>query len=208
MSDPKETRLPNFLALNHRGKTPVLVDGEVTINESIAILHYIEDYLGRDVPLLPPLSERAARARVLARIQETENLHSIYDELEDGHFEAANGHRTLSREERAGLVNAVYNELDFWEKYASEADFIAGPIFTLADTALFPFLGYMLRRGFSWNEERWPSLKRYYDRVWSKDCAQRAQPAGWVGRGRANVFTGTRGGAQGLYDGHEQPDHQ
>ena len=26
MSSPKETRTPDFLALNHRGKTPVFVD--------------------------------------------------------------------------------------------------------------------------------------------------------------------------------------
>lgn len=208
MSDPKETRLPNFLALNHRGKTPVLIDGDVTINESIAILHYIEDYLGPNIPLLPPLSERSLRARVLARIQETENLHSIYDELEDSHFNSITSHSPLTDGNRAALVEAVYNELGFWEKYAMDAEFIAGSSFTLADAAFFPLLGYMFHRGFGWNEERWPNLQRYYERVRNRDCAQRAQPEGWVGRGRANVFTGTRGGAQPLYENHERPDNQ
>ncbi|KAG8835677.1 hypothetical protein FRC17_001866 [Serendipita sp. 399] len=207
MSHPKETRLPNFLALNHRGKTPVLVDGEAKINESIAILHYIEDYLGPNAPLLPPLSERSNRARVLARIQETENLHTIYDNLEDSHFDAANGETgPLSVGKRSELVQAVYNELDFWEKYAQESEFIAYTSFTLADAAFFPFLGYMVRRGFEWDEQRWPNLKQYYERIRERDCAQKSQPEGWEGRGRANIFVGTRGGAQPIYAQHERPD--
>ncbi|KAG8839647.1 hypothetical protein FRC18_009577 [Serendipita sp. 400] len=207
MSHPKETRLPNFLALNHRGKTPVLVDGEVTINESIAILHYIEDYLGPNVLLLPSLSEPSNRARVLARIQETENLHIIYDNLEDSHFDASNGVTgPLSASKRSDLAHAVYDELDFWEKYAGESEFIAHTSFTLADAAFFPFLGYMIRRGFEWNEERWPNLKQYYERIRARDCAQKSQPEGWEGRGRVNVFVGTRGGAQPIYAHHEHPD--
>ncbi|CAG8670568.1 5138_t:CDS:2, partial [Acaulospora colombiana] len=207
MSNPKETRLPEFLAINHRGKTPVLIDGDIKINESIAILLYIEDYLGPNIPLLPPLANRSDRARALARIQETENLHTIYDALEDAHFDAANGETgPLTNNARDDLVQAVYQELDFWERYAGEADYIAGPQFTLADAAFFPFLGYMLHRGFQWNSTRWPNLQQYYDRVWAKDCAKKAQPEGWEGRGRANVFMGTRGGAKPLYSGHEQPD--
>lgn len=207
MSQPKETRLPAFLALNHRGKTPVLVDGETVINESIAILHYIEDYFNPAIPLLPPLLEKSSRARVLARIQETENLHSAYDDLEDSHFDAANGKTPpLTYVARSLLIEAVYDELDFWEKYASEADFIAGSAFTLADAAFFPFLGYMLRRGFEWDTARWPNLKKYYDRVWTRDSARRAQPEGWEGRGRANVFVGTRGGAQPLYENGNEPE--
>lgn len=206
MSQPKETRLPDFLAINHRGKTPVLVDGDTAINESLAILFYIEDYLGPNVPLLPPLTERVARARALARIQETENLHHIYDELEDAHFNAANRKTApLTDSDRAELIDAVYSELDFWEKYAAEADFIAGPSFTLTDAAFFPFLGYMLHRGFDWNDARWPNLKKYYERVWEKESARKAQPDGWEGRGKANVFRGTRGGAKPIYEGHSSP---
>ncbi len=37
-----ETRTPEFLALNPRGKVPTLVDGETVVNESIAILAYLD----------------------------------------------------------------------------------------------------------------------------------------------------------------------
>jgi glutathione S-transferase len=214
MSDPKETRSPAFLRLNHRGKTPVLVDPlprtddsteteKVTINESIAILQYIEMYYRPDKPLLPPISERSARALVLARIQETENLHNIYDVLEDTHFERERSGEPLDPEERAMLVANVHAELDYWEVYATGSAYIAGDEFGLADCAFFPQLAYMLHRGFDWERpvkegpgarrdpDAWPHLRAYFERVWEqKGCAKRAQPAGWDQRGKVNVWRG------------------
>lgn len=212
MSQPKETRSAEFLALNHRGKTPVLVDGDTIVNESLAILCYIEDYFTPGTPLLPPITEKTARARTLARIQETENLHHIYDALEDSHFDGANDITPpLPAERRAELIAGIESELRFWEKYAGEhggAGFIAGDKFTLADCAFFPLLGYMLHRGFEWDDTKWPSLHKYYDRVWEKECAKKAQPDGWQSHGRANVFKATRGGAQPIYEGHSSPIHE
>ena len=212
MSNPKETRTLEFLALNHRGKAPVLVDGDTVINESLAILLYIEDYFAPNIPLLPSITEKTARARALARLQETENLHHVYDELEDSYFNAANNVTPpLSAERRAELIANIEAELQFWEKYAGEyaegTGFIAGDKFTLVDCALFPLLGYMLHRGFEWDDTKWPNLHKYYDHVWEKECAKMAQPDGWHSNGRANVFKATRGGAQPIYEGHTSPIH-
>jgi len=228
MSDPKETRLPDFLALNHRGKTPVFVDiisgtstpetvGEadpetVTINESLAILHYIETYYNPGCPLLPPLSLCAPRAIALARVQESENLRLAYDVLEDAHFDAENNGGKLSDAERAALIEVMNKELDYWEVYAAKTNFIAGDEFGLADCAFFPCLAHMVHRGFEWRRWRhnasgrleevdaWPHLKAYFHRVWDRGgqdgCAQKAQPAGWERKGKANVWRGTTGNAK------------
>ncbi|KAG6909969.1 hypothetical protein DXG01_014238 [Tephrocybe rancida] len=236
MSDPKETRLPEFLKLNHRGKTPVFVDvlpdppadpvskspissgsvdKTVTINESLAILHYIEAYHNPARPLLPPLANRAAHARALARIQESENLRLIYDELEDAHFGAEHAGIKLDAAERARLISAVDKELDYWETYAEKTAFIAGDGFGLADCAFFPILAYIVHRGFDWRrradaglEDAWPYLKEYYHRVWERGgkdgCAQRSQPGGWNRGGKANLWRGTRRNAKGLYDKQRQ----
>lgn len=223
MTDPKETRSSTFLELNHRGKTPVFVDPlpraenaldsnpeTVTINESIAILQYIETYHQPERPLLPHISQRSARALTLARIQETENLHNIYDALEDAHFENEKRGERLDPDERAELAAKVHAELDYWEIYASRSAYIAGEEFGLADCAFFPLLGYMVHRGFDWERpvkevelasqggpDAWPHLRAYFERVWERGgengCARRAQPAGWGQRGKANVWIGTRG---------------
>ncbi len=51
----RDTRTPEFLALNPRGKVPTLKDGDVVLNESLAILAYLD----RAYPE-PPLFGRTA----------------------------------------------------------------------------------------------------------------------------------------------------
>jgi glutathione S-transferase len=228
MSKPKDTRLPEFLALNHRGKAPVFVDllhqtstsstsdtaeeakpETVTINESLAILQYIENYYKPDCPLLPPSSERRLRAIALARIQESENLRLAYDNLEHEHFEAEHSGSKLKDTERADLIEAINEELDYWEAYAARTNFIAGDNFGLADCALFPCLAYMVYRGFEWRGRQsnasdtfeevdaWPSLKAYFQRVQDRGgrdgCAQKAHPTGWERKRKVNIWKGTKG---------------
>jgi len=197
MTHPKPTRLPAFLALNHRGKTPVFIDTDkerTTVNESLAVLMYIETYYP-DTPLLPALDQRKYRARILSLIQETENLHNAYDALEEAFFDARDSHTTVEfkTKTRPPLLQSLYKELAYWETYASQSTggFIGGgQEFTLADCAFYPILGYMLRRGFEFGQ-RWPGLQRYHAAVWERGSVKRAQPEGWVGVGKTNVFQGT-----------------
>ncbi|KAJ7582627.1 Isochorismatase-like protein [Mycena floridula] len=193
MTQPKPTRLPAFLEQNHRGKTPVFVDTDpegTTVNESLALLMYLETYYPQ-TPLLPPVEQRKYRARIMSLVQETENLHIAFDALEEGYFEARDA-RVLSNfkiSHQPSLVQALYHELEFWEKYASEStQFIGGAEeFTLADCAFYPLLGYLLRRGFRFGEE-WPGLERYHEAVSLREAVQLAQPEGWVGPGRLDLF--------------------
>jgi maleylacetoacetate isomerase len=56
-------RAAEFLALNPQGLVPVLIDGERTLTQSLAIIEYLDETHPQP-PLLPP--EPAARARVRA----------------------------------------------------------------------------------------------------------------------------------------------
>jgi glutathione S-transferase len=118
---------------------------------------------------------------VLSLVQETENLHNAYDKLEDAFFDARENHTTqiFHANTRPALLKTLYEELQFWEHYASESDgFIAGgQCITLADCAFYPLLGYMLRRGFEFNK-RWQGLKRYHELMWERDSVKKAQPEG------------------------------
>ncbi|KAH7922729.1 hypothetical protein BV22DRAFT_1197200 [Leucogyrophana mollusca] len=191
MTHPKPTRLPAFLALNPRGKTPVFVDTDderTTVNESLAILAYLETYYTQKY-LLPPIEQRKYRARILSLVQETENLHNAYDALEDAFFEArhSNTMAVFTSTVRPVLLDALDKELAFWESYAARSSgYIGGgEDFTLADCAFYPILGYMLRRGFRFGE-KWPGLERYHVRIWARDSAKQAQPEGWVGKGKTD----------------------
>jgi glutathione S-transferase len=194
MATPKPTRQPEFLAINPRGKTPVFIDTDAEktkVNESLAILFYLEIYYPDRKSLLPPLSERKNRARVLSLIQESENLHWIYDDLEDGHFAEQKGKASVTKEERDDLIAKVEEEMKFWETYASASGkFIAGDEFTLADCAFYPILAYMCHRGLELDVAHWPRLKAYYDRVSAMECARKALPQGWKAKGKENIFNG------------------
>src|SRR5882762_4411467 len=144
MTHPKPTRLPAFLELNLRGKTPVFIDTDserTTVNESLAVLTYLETYYPQTT-LLPPIEQRKYRARILSLVQETENLHNAYDALEEGFFEARDSNKIAEFRTaiRPALLEKLYKELAFWESYASKStEFIGGSNeFTMADCAFYP----------------------------------------------------------------------
>ncbi|RDB26280.1 Glutathione S-transferase A [Hypsizygus marmoreus] len=181
MSDRKETRLPGFLALNHRGKMSVFLDAivprqaeqhpsmdesapeKVVINESLAILQYIEKYYNPSHPLLPLLPQWACRAQALARSQESENLRLAYDALENAHFDAEHRGGKLDPVEPRRMIAAVEHELDHWEVYAAKTEFIAEEVFGLADCAFFPMLAYIVHRGFEWRRQASPASSAQLD---------------------------------------------
>jgi glutathione S-transferase len=62
MREPRDTRAPEFLALNPRGQAPVLVEPDGTVmNESLAILTYLE-LRYPDPALLPGLGPHGPAA--------------------------------------------------------------------------------------------------------------------------------------------------
>ena len=71
-------KTPEFLALNPRGLVPSLIDGDLVLYESLAILHYLEDKYPA-VRLIP--KEPADKARCLMRMQEANNASSAAGEV-------------------------------------------------------------------------------------------------------------------------------
>jgi glutathione S-transferase len=65
--DKDETRQPAFLALNPRGKVPVIVDDGFTLYESVAILEYLEDKQPGEPRLFAAEPRRRALQRRLMR---------------------------------------------------------------------------------------------------------------------------------------------
>lgn len=65
-----DTKKPEFLALNPRGKVPVIVDGGVTLYESASILEYLDEaYPDSGAPLFPgAVGERARIRRMVCEV--------------------------------------------------------------------------------------------------------------------------------------------
>ncbi|OJD16616.1 hypothetical protein ACJ73_08871, partial [Blastomyces percursus] len=232
MRTPKPTRSPAFLAINPRGKTPVFVDTDparTRTYESLAILLYLEEYYPGTAPaksagcnysnaspspsppaapLLPPRNLRQKRAQVLCLMQESENLHSAYDALEDAYWaakkEAEQAADTSSpsvdprppggsasakfedfiTNQRPLLIQVIHAELALWEihitaAHAAGTRFLAATqTLSLADCAFYPILAYMVHRGFVF-PERFKGLERYYGDMTGLECVHGARPEGW-----------------------------
>ncbi|KDR74523.1 hypothetical protein GALMADRAFT_250528 [Galerina marginata CBS 339.88] len=182
MTTPKETRTAEFLAINHRGKTPTLVepDGNILI-ESMAILEYLhaDDDSRRD--------PTARKAWILEnqRFHETENIHNVFEDIELLYKESRNELHTRKRVYDAYVATTA--ELKIWERYLEHSTFIAGEEFGLADCAFFPCLAYLVHRGFDLQkeDEGFPRLKAYYDRVDALPCAKDARPKGYDKLGKS-----------------------
>lgn len=172
--DRGDTRAPEFLALNPRGKLPVLVDDGFVIYESTAIVEYLED-TRPERPLLP--SGPAARATVRRLAAEA-----------DTYLPAALrpffvGREQASDEAQAAARQGLLAELDRFETYLGDQDFFAGAL-GLADFAVYPHVRLALRLdlripGLDVAAAIPPRLRRWLDRIAALPFHDRTLPPHW-----------------------------
>ncbi len=161
----QEQREPAFLALNPFGRVPVLVDGDLTLWESHAILAYLGEKTGRLWPataagradalrclfflsghITPPASELALRIR--AKV-----LGIPADEA------------TIARGEKA-----LPDVIKIVEAQLSKNKWLPGPEFSLVDCAYCPILNVIEKAGFSF--AGFPKINGYLDAVRSRRAWQ------------------------------------
>ena len=145
MGAVRQTRTPEFLALNPHGEAPVWVEpGGYVLRESLAILHYLER--AYDAPLLYRGDARE-EGRILQAMYELERLRAAYRPLERLFL----GVEALTEEElqrAAAAPERVYAELEHWAHLLKGGGpFVMGDALTLIDCMLWPVLGYQVRRG-------------------------------------------------------------
>jgi glutathione S-transferase len=145
--DNDETKTPEFLAINPRGRVPAIVDDDFTLYESNAICEYLEEKYPQN-PLLP--KDVKGRALVRRLIGECEDgLYKPGSDLMSKVLYVSPAERDPKQIDEARAK--VREELGFWEGYLT-ADFFAGQL-SLADFAVYPYLRMPVRV-----EERVPGL--------------------------------------------------
>jgi glutathione S-transferase len=137
-----DQKKPEFLAINPRGMVPALVDDDMRLYESNAIVEYLEDaYPER--PLLP--SSHAARAQVRRILAETDlYLFDAVSRLVRETLFKPKGDGDPAEIARAKTDAA--EQLARFEPYA-ETPYLAGKDLTLADFAVYPVLALLGRIG-------------------------------------------------------------
>jgi glutathione S-transferase len=190
MRTPRETRSAEFLALNPRGQAPVLVEPDgVVMNESLAILSYLE--LRYPQPALLPPGDPAGVARALAFAQESEAFACAYEPLEQLFLTRPDAAPDGLRRSLASALDAIGFELALWSERAARSTFLAGDAFSLADCAFYPVIAYLRRRGLSLADH--PHLDSYERRVRGRPAAA-SFPEGWAHDrvGRPDLFDRAR----------------
>ncbi|KIT18232.1 glutathione S-transferase family protein [Jannaschia aquimarina] len=121
---------PAFRAISPNGKIPALVDGDVTLFESGAILLHLAVNHGRFLP-----TNGQARADALAwTFWQVGGLGPMIGQW--GHFLMADGDHTYARERYLAETLRLYGVL---EGRLAKAKNLAGPDYSIADMMVFPW---------------------------------------------------------------------
>jgi glutathione S-transferase len=181
----QEHKSPQMLALNFRGRVPVLKDGDYIVFESLAVLYYL-DLKYPDPPIFGRSPEEAGVImRVICEYQAYAEPH--VDKLVRAFFFTNTQHR---RDELANSMHVVASEARSIEARLSKSDWVVGESFSAADIVIFPGLQMLLRalhkpeaRDLSTRflplEVNYPALARWIKRVEALPGYEKTYPPHW-----------------------------
>lgn len=182
---------PEFLALNPNNKAPVIIDDEppgggepLVLNESGAILLYLADKTGRFMPSAP--RERALCHQWL--MFQMSGVGPMFGQNAHFSFYAKDKHSyAIDR-----YANEVSRLLRVLEGRLAQSRFLAGPEYSIADMATFPYT----QRQVELRRSQLPALARWSDEIAARPAVQRGVE---VGRETLRKET-IEGGLSGLSD--------
>jgi glutathione S-transferase len=174
-----------MLAMNFRGRVPVLKDGDYVVFESLAILYYL-DLKYPDPPLFGRSPEEAGVImRVICEYQSYAESHvmKLVRALFFTEYEAP-------QEELAHSMHVVANEARSIEARLAKSDWVVGETISAADMVIFPALQVLLRAlrkpdgadlssRFLPLEVNYPALSRWIARMEAMPGYDRTYPPHW-----------------------------
>jgi len=183
----QEHKSPQMLALNPRGRVPVLKDGDYVCFESLAILYYL-DLKYPQPPIFGRTPEEAGTImRVICEYQAyiEPHLTTIVDAVFDGGTDLVSDAVTAA-------VHAVASEARTIEGRLSKSEWIVGATCSAVDMVIFPGI-QLLKRAlekpqaaalssrFMPVEVNYPALGRWMARVAALPGYERTYPPHWRG---------------------------
>ena len=136
----QEHKSPQMLALNPRGRVPVLKDGDYVCFESLAILYYLD----LKYPQPPIFGRTPEEAGVIMRVI---CEYQAYIEPQLTHIVRAvfNGEGDLAGDEVTSAMHAVASEARTIEGRLSKADWVVGEACSAVDMVIFPGIQLLKR---------------------------------------------------------------
>ncbi len=189
----QEQRSPEFLALNPRGKVPILTKGDnLVLRESLAILTWLE----REYPE-KPIFGRTPEEAIGIWQSTSESCHYLRDAIHevlsvvfssDGSVPAEGSHEMTALSEAAASLHAECRAL---EDLLGDQAFLAGERPSAADAVAFPEIrlvqrGIEIRQplmsaiGFANLPLSYPKLAAWMDRIAAVPGFEKTLPAHWT----------------------------
>jgi glutathione S-transferase len=136
--DKGDQKKPEFLAVNPNGKVPALVDGDVKVFESVAILAYLGERYGVDKGMWPkagtPEAGEALSWTVWSSTEFSVPLFEVVMHGTDFQWAHPKEHRSAHAAEQG---RKRWNEcIQILDKRLEGRDFLLGKSYTLADCAV------------------------------------------------------------------------
>jgi glutathione S-transferase len=183
----QEHKSPQMLAMNPRGRVPVLKDGDYVVFESLAVLFYLD----RKYPALPIFGQTPEEAGVIMRVicefqdfaepEVTKILTAVF---------APKTPPAVPAPDLTQAMHAVASEARTIEGRLSKSNWIVGENFSAADMVFFPSIQLLLRAlkrpvaadlssRFLPLETNYPALGRWLARVEALPGYERTYPPHW-----------------------------
>jgi GST-like protein len=169
----KEQTSPDFLKINPNGKIPAIVDTEgpdgkpLAIFESAAILVHLAQKSGMFLPAEP----RARYATLEWLMFQIANIGPMYGQA--FHFRSVAPERVPYAIDR--YTNEVGRLLGVVDRRLSEQAYLAGPEYTIADIAAWPWLRNS--HSFGFNMENYPNVQRWVSAIAERPSVRRGLKA-------------------------------
>ena len=162
-----DQKTSEFTDINPNQKIPVIIDGDLTISESGAILVYLAEKTGQLLPL-----DLAKRTRVIEMLMlQMSGLGPNFGQLLV--WAGAWGNKyPVATERYLKETNRLFGVLN---KHLQGNEFIAGDEFSIADIAFLPWirLCHINPVGEMLSLSEFPDLSHWYDRVSLRPAVQR-----------------------------------
>ena len=159
---------PAFLAINPNGKVPAIVDGDVTVFDSNAILLYLAEKTGK---FLPPANKPAARGELLSWL--------MFVATGIGPFSGQAVHFRHFSPEKVPYAQKRYayeaeRHFAILNAHLAQHKYIVADTYTIVDMDVW---GWARMLPFILGDDAWaklPNVKRLHDEIAARPAAQRA----------------------------------
>jgi glutathione S-transferase len=181
----QEHKSPQVLALNFRGRVPILKDGEYVVFESLAVLYYLDLKYPEPGIFGRTPEEAGVIMRVICEYQSYTDEHLM--KLVRAFFSP---HPPMRHDDLASSMHVVASEARSIEARLAHSDWVVGESFSAADIVIFPALQVLLRalakpaaRELSGRflplAANYPALERWSKRVEALPGYDRTFPPHW-----------------------------